>query len=91
MTALAGVQQEQSTLQNTETWNTTVKFQKNSCSKRTSGVSDESKFIQIIKGSSSLMVLKLTKNSCFTNISSESNFQLKKGSKFFSFVYLYKK
>ena len=57
VTALAGVQQEQPTLQNTKKWNTT-NSPKISCSKRISGVSDESNCIQIIKGSLPLMVLK---------------------------------
>ena len=47
-------------------------------------------YIQIIKGLLPRMVLKLTKYSLlFTNVSSESNFQHKKGSKILS--YLYKK
>ena len=56
MTALAGVQHEQSTLQNTEKWNTTNS--KKFIVLKNFWVSDESNYIQIIKGSSPLMVLK---------------------------------
>ena len=45
------------------------KFQKVSCSKRISGVSDEFSFTQqIVKGSSPLIVLKLTKHSSLKKV-----------------------
>ena len=60
VTALACPQQEQSTLQNTK------QIPKNFLLSRISGVPDESNFIQIVKGSSPLMLLKLTKHSSQT-------------------------
>ena len=57
MTALAGVQHEQSTLQNNEKWNTTNS--KKFIVLKNFWVSDESNYIQIIRDSSPLMVLKL--------------------------------
>ena len=65
MTALAGVQQEQSTQQNTEKWNTT-NSKEFLVLKQFSGVYDDSNYIQIIKGSPPLMILKLAKHSSLT-------------------------